>query len=444
MCSRISQVIYALNTRNEEQESLVAELRTAYEERASEAEKTTAAELKEMKERVRGACEEGERRVAQARRRLEEEREQLKLIEVRSKLLTHCQNVTVVLNIDAKASHKREVETLLTSVREEHKQKITGFVKELEEVSLQQNKQVETIQHLRAEAKSSCEKRERELTEIHERKLSATEVSWRREVERCSAEAVQAKSEAEKVVGELRERHRAELEAVRLSLEKERGAAEGKRLEERERTLREEIRVREEDLVQRASGLSGELRTAKDQLMLARQQVVEMTEKTERASGEVCYLQSQLEVVQTEKEKLREKLELLRTRAESAEKEVEELKARISEKDGETETCTTQVTAHLSTELAAQLEAGHRQTVRELQSQLIALEKRLQEVEREKEALASQHQSSLQEQSHSLSSVEKVSSIGLVVLVQLLSLCTGAVEAAQGKGRAPLAVCKGD
>ena len=81
-------MVYALNTRNEEQELLVAELRTEYEARAVEADKRKAAEVKEMKERVRKACEEGEKRVAQARRKLEEEREQLKLSEVR-KIATH-------------------------------------------------------------------------------------------------------------------------------------------------------------------------------------------------------------------------------------------------------------------------------------------------------------------------------------------------------------------
>ena len=75
--------MYALNTRNEEQESLVTELRSTYEARAVEAESRTAARLREMRERVREACEEGERELAAGRKRLEEEREQIKLSEVR-------------------------------------------------------------------------------------------------------------------------------------------------------------------------------------------------------------------------------------------------------------------------------------------------------------------------------------------------------------------------
>ena len=69
--------MYALNTRNEEHESLIAALRSRYEERARQMERTTAAGLREMGEKVRGACEDGERRVGEVRRRLEEEKEQL-------------------------------------------------------------------------------------------------------------------------------------------------------------------------------------------------------------------------------------------------------------------------------------------------------------------------------------------------------------------------------
>ena len=71
------QVVYALNTRNEEHESTVAALHAAYEARAKQAESSAAAKLKEMGEMVRSACEEGERRVGETRWRLEEEREHL-------------------------------------------------------------------------------------------------------------------------------------------------------------------------------------------------------------------------------------------------------------------------------------------------------------------------------------------------------------------------------
>ena len=54
------------------------------------------------------------------------------------------------------------------------------------------------------------------------------------------------------------------------------------------------------------------------------------------------------------------------------------------------------------------LEVRHRQTVTELQSQLSALQERAREMEREKEAQTIQHHSSMQQHSHSLSSMEKV------------------------------------
>ena len=60
------------------------------------------------------------------------------------------------------------------------------------------------------------------------------------------------------------------------------------------------------------------------------------------------------------------------------------------------------------TEAVGRLEAGHRETVAGLKSQLMSQQERIMELEREKEALAVQHHSSLQKQSDSLSSVEMV------------------------------------
>lgn len=77
------QVVYALNTRNEEHESFIAALRITYDERARQAENNSAASLKEMEVRVRGACEEGEKRVKEVKKKMEEEREQLAENQVR-------------------------------------------------------------------------------------------------------------------------------------------------------------------------------------------------------------------------------------------------------------------------------------------------------------------------------------------------------------------------
>ena len=63
----------------------------------------------------------------------------------------------------------------------------------------------------------------------------------------------------------------------------------------------------------------------------------------------------------------------------------------------------------LLTEAAVRLEVEHRQAVAELRSQLLALQERLREVEAAREALASQHHSSSQQHSHTLTSLEKVS-----------------------------------
>lgn len=80
--SPLVQVVYGLNTRNEEHESFIAALRSTYEERARQSESSAAAQLREMGERVSSACEDGERRVEEVRSKLEEEREQLTQMQV--------------------------------------------------------------------------------------------------------------------------------------------------------------------------------------------------------------------------------------------------------------------------------------------------------------------------------------------------------------------------
>ena len=75
-------MVYALNTRNEEHETLVAALRSTYEARAVQVESGTAARLREMNERVKCACDEAERRVEEVSKRLETERDEFKEKEV--------------------------------------------------------------------------------------------------------------------------------------------------------------------------------------------------------------------------------------------------------------------------------------------------------------------------------------------------------------------------
>ena len=220
-------------------------------------------------------------------------------------------------------------------VQQEHKAKLATLMKELEQVSLKQAQQLKDIEHLRTEAKSGWEKREMELKESHKRDMMAAEQAMREEAERCQTEVALAKSELERAVQGLRETHRAELEAVRLSLEEERGAEEGRRWEERERVLRDEMRAREEELTQRTSSLSGELRVARDHLMLARERETELEKKFEITQAELCGVQDQFEEGEREREGLRENLAVLRAKTETAEEEGEKLRKRLSERAGE-------------------------------------------------------------------------------------------------------------
>ena len=233
-----------------------------------------------------------------------------------------------------KESRKKEVEELVETVKKEHQQKVACLARDLEQVSLQQSKQLEEIAHLRSETRLNWEEKERELCERHEREMRAAEETRREEIERWTSELALVKTENERVVGEMTERHRAELEAARLTVQEKVGAEEGRRWREMERRLREEMGVREEELAQRASCLSEELRSVRDQLMLARQRESEATQQLEVSQSEVCGLRGRLEEGEREIERLREELVLLRTRAEVAENEREQWREKLSEREG--------------------------------------------------------------------------------------------------------------
>lgn len=289
-----------------------------------------------------------------------------------------------------------------------------NLTRELEKVNSDQTRQVKEVLELREQVRTTLEQRERELTERHRMELE----EQTRHIEKCQSEVSLAKIEMEREVTRLKERHTAELEAMKLSLmseEKERGAAEIQKWQEKEKSLQDQLREKEESLAQRVSDFSEELRTARDELALARQRATESSEQLEVTQSELCGLHSQLDKGCNEREQLREQVRALQTRKDE---EGKRWRDKLSEKEGENrhslisnaqKESTLTTLLFTSTELFVKLEARHRQTVGELQSQLSALQERMREMEGERETLAIQHHSSIQQHSHSLSSMEKVS-----------------------------------
>lgn len=219
----------------------------------------------------------------------------------------------------------------MKSLQQEHRQKVESLTRELEKVNGDQTRQIKEVLELREQFRTALEQREKELTERHRRELE----EQTRHVEKCQSEVSLTKMEMERKVARLQERHAAELEAIKLSLmseEKEREAAEIQRWQEKERSLQDQLREKEESLAQRVSDFSEELRTARDELALARQRVTELSEQLEVGQRELCGLHNQLDKGRNEREQLIEKVRALHTRKEEEEKRWRD---KLSEKEGE-------------------------------------------------------------------------------------------------------------
>ena len=67
-----------MNTKNEDHDAFVEDLRRRNEDKMAEVERSSVAKWTEMEERVRRACGEAKKRVEEERRRQEEETNQLK------------------------------------------------------------------------------------------------------------------------------------------------------------------------------------------------------------------------------------------------------------------------------------------------------------------------------------------------------------------------------
>lgn len=206
-----------------------------------------------------------------------------------------------------------------------------NLTRELEKVSTNQARRMKEVEELRELAKAALEQRERELIDRHKKDME----EQTRHIERCHSQASLAKAEMEGEVARLKERHRAELEAMKSSLmceEKERGAAEIQRWQEKERNLQDQLREKEQSLAQKMSEFSDELRTARDQLAVTRQRVTELSQQLEAGQSELCGLHTQLDKECQEREKLREQVGALQARREEEEKR---WRGKLSEKEGE-------------------------------------------------------------------------------------------------------------
>ena len=286
---------------------------------------------------------------------------------------------------------------------------MASLVKELEQVSLKQAEQLKDIAHLRNEAKTAMNKKERELIDKHRNDMAEAEQKWTKQIDEYCSKAALVKLEMEKEIVKLKEKHKCELEALRSSVEEE--ARESQKWEQRERTVQEQMKLKEQSLAERVSGLSDELRTVKDQLVLSRQKINQVTEQLGTAQNDTSEVQRQLEEAHKEKDELVSKLTSLQVRLDTAEKNEKMLREQLSENEGKTHTCHNYYIDGISDapiETIGGMKAMHTESIAGLKAQLMTLHERIQVLENEKEIITSQHHSTIQKQSNSLSSVEMV------------------------------------
>ena len=223
-------------------------------------------------------------------------------------------------------------------MQQEHRERVASLTRELERVSSEQAGHIKDIVQLREQVKAKLEQREKELTSRHEREMRAAVEEGRKDVERCKTEAAMAKIAMEREMDGLKERHRAEMETLRHSLrgeEEEKGAAEARRWEEKERELREELKQQEQSLARRVSGLSEELRTARDQLAVERQRITEMSGELEAGQSESRGLWGQLEEARRERDRQREKVESLQASLQTTEEEERSWREKLAGQESE-------------------------------------------------------------------------------------------------------------
>ena len=223
-------------------------------------------------------------------------------------------------------------------MQQEHRERVASLTRELERVSSEQAGHIKDIAQLREQVKAKLEQREKELTSRHEREMRAAVEEGKKDVERCKTEAAMAKIAMEREMDGLKERHRAEMETLRRSLrgeEEEKGATEARRWEEKERELREELKQQEQSLARRVSGLSEELRTARDQLAVERQRITEMSGELEAGQSESRGLRGQLEEARRERDRQREKVESLQASLQTTEEEERSWREKLAGQESE-------------------------------------------------------------------------------------------------------------
>lgn len=336
------QVIYALNTQNDEHEDFVAKLRSLHEAEIQRLLQDSTVRLQR--------CEEGFSRERETQlRRIEEltgsiekvegERDDLFQAQVSIELayMHVCVYITSFVCLLYKVSYRKEVEDKLQNVQSEHVQKVRSLTGELEKFKSDQTRQLKEVSQLKELFAKTSSKQMKELKQQHEKEMKeareqATKLNESLKAELSSESATHAK-ELEKLRQQY-ERQQAHLEENFAKSRSALLAEERKKWEERVGTMTDEHAQKEEQLKDQMSLLTKELRSSKDKLALAEQKIKELMTTFEETKVDSSGLQDQLRESEDKVGALQSTLASLRTELDIARDQYKQQSKEMQSKSG--------------------------------------------------------------------------------------------------------------
>lgn len=222
----------------------------------------------------------------------------------------------------------------LGALKSEHTQQIQQLTEQLERLKNEQSRQVKEIAGLH----EGFAKKANEQLKVHEKEMGELTAKSKREIQKLQAEVASLTALRQKEQSDLKQQYHRELETQRENLantQSEFMAAEARKWEEREASLRQQFLENEEQLKRQVSTLSNDLRTTRDKLALSEQRLKELELHYEENKLDSSGLKEKLSAARAEVEELRGKVNSLHSELDIAREQYrqqsQEMKALSSE-----------------------------------------------------------------------------------------------------------------
>ena len=295
------QVIYTLNTKNDLHEEIVQRLRSLHE---SEMQKVLSDSAARMKRAEASVVNERES-MARREQRLAKQVDDLKLEKRQLR--------------EEQESYRSSVSEHLKTLKLEHASHTAQLGREAESIKRTQSDQLREVAELRESISQKAGRQLAALKSQHEKQLADSEGKAERDRHKLEAEVASCQRTHATELSQLKDLHRTELKSLNNSHDKAQSdlvSHETRKWEEREASLRRELASGEEELKQRISALSAELREARDGLAMSEQQFRELEAHCEVSKADSSGAKGQLAQAEAEAKQLRQELGSLGTELE--------------------------------------------------------------------------------------------------------------------------------